>query len=98
MSEEIEFLDTMKRVVLEAENLIERLEEDKDSNLRWIVEKDSLLESLQEARDLLWPNKEAYQDAVADDIITKVLKEDHISTRLSDENTESLSDESSFGY
>ena len=98
MSEEIEFLDTMKRVVLEAENLIERLEEDKDSNLRWIVEKDSLLESLQEARDLLWPNKEAYQDAVADEIITKVLKDGHTTTILSDEDTESFYGESSIGY
>ena len=47
--------DVMKRMVLEAENLLERLEEDTDCNLRWIDEKDSLVETMEEAREILWP-------------------------------------------
>jgi hypothetical protein len=77
MSEISELISTMKRVVLETENLIERLEEDTDSNLRWMDEKDSLIESLDEAREILWPNLEAYQDDIADEIITKVLEDNH---------------------
>jgi hypothetical protein len=51
----VEFVDAMKRVVLESENLLDRLEEDTDSNLRWIDEKNSLEENIREARALLWP-------------------------------------------
>jgi hypothetical protein len=59
----VEFVGTMKRVVLEAENLLERLEEDTDSNLRWIDEKDSLVETIAEARRLLWtPEIEDVED------------------------------------
>lgn len=47
--------DVMKRMVLESENLLERLEEDTDCNIRWIAEKDSLIETLEEAREELWP-------------------------------------------
>lgn len=53
-----DFKDTMKRLVLEAENLIERLEEDIDCDLRWEDEKDALLETMEEARKLLWPSQE----------------------------------------
>lgn len=48
---------TMKRMVLEVENLIERLEEDEDSNLRWEDEKDTLLETMEEVREILWPEQ-----------------------------------------
>lgn len=53
----VEFIGAMKRVVLEAENLLDRLEEDTDSNLRWIDEKTSLEENLREARAMLWPTE-----------------------------------------
>ena len=49
-----EFVNVMKRLVLESENLIERLEEDTDSDLRWGDEKISLVETINEAREALW--------------------------------------------
>ena len=52
-----DFEDTMKRLVLEAENLVERLEEDTDCDLRWEDEKNTLLETMEEARKLLWPSQ-----------------------------------------
>lgn len=54
----VEFIRTMKRVILEAENLLELLEEDSDCNLRWIDEKTSLEETIEEAKQLLWPRVE----------------------------------------
>lgn len=49
-----EFVNVMKRLVLESENLIERLEEDTDSDLRWGDEKISLVETINEAKEVLW--------------------------------------------
>lgn len=50
-------LDTFKRLTLEAENLLERVEEDEHSKIAWICEKESLEETIQEARDIFWPKE-----------------------------------------
>lgn len=63
----VEFVDAMKRVVLESENLLDRLEEDTDSNLRWIDEKNSLEENIREARALLWPPKLREEEELDDE-------------------------------
>jgi len=49
--------DVFKQLVLEAENLLDRVEEDTDCNIRWVCEKDTLVETIKEARELLWPKK-----------------------------------------
>lgn len=51
-------LDVFKRLLLEAENLLERVEEDEHSNIAWICERETLAEAVQEAREIFWPKGE----------------------------------------
>lgn len=50
--------DVFKQLVLEAENLLDRVEEDTNCNIRWICEKETLVDTIKKARRLLWPKKE----------------------------------------
>jgi hypothetical protein len=53
-----ENMDALRRLVLEAENILELIETDEDCNLRWVVEKETMEETLAEARRVLWPKEE----------------------------------------
>jgi hypothetical protein len=57
-AEMCENMDALRRLVLEAENILELIETDEDCNLRWVVEKETMEETLAEARRVLWPKEE----------------------------------------
>ncbi len=50
-----DFIDLMKRMVLETESLIDCIERDPDSNLMWMGDEKALLElSIKEVKKILW--------------------------------------------
>jgi hypothetical protein len=48
-------LATLKCLCVEAENLLELLSEDTDSNIRWGDERKEIERTLREAKEVLWP-------------------------------------------
>lgn len=47
-------MDVFARLLLESENLLERLDKDPLSKRRWIVEFQELASTIEEARDKIW--------------------------------------------
>lgn len=47
-------MDVFARLLLEAENLLERLDKDPLSKRRWIVESQELMSTIEEARSIIW--------------------------------------------
>ena len=47
-------MDVFARLLLEAENLLERLDKDPLSKRRWIAEFQELASTIEEARDIIW--------------------------------------------
>ncbi len=63
-------MDVFKRLLLESENLIERLEEDQKTKRKWKVEFESLLDTIKEARGILWPKGEEIKKKEKPDMLS----------------------------
>lgn len=47
-------MDVFARLLLEAENLLNRLDEDPSAKRRWVVEFQELVSTIEEARSVIW--------------------------------------------